>query len=177
MTDRPPKDPTSTIDIGTFKRAAARYPTGVVIVSARTGSHDHAMTVNSFTTVSLEPPLVLFCVERDARFHDAVTHKGHFGVSILAAQHRSVATWLSTPGRPLVGQLDQIPHEYSPNGCALIGGALAHLEAEITDVHSAGDHSIVVGLVTHLAMPDVPAAPLVYVRSGYHTQTPLGPAE
>lgn len=169
MTDRPANDPTSTIDIGAFKRAAARYPTGVVIVSARTGSHDHAMTVNSFTTVSLEPPLVLFCVERDARFHDAVAVTGHFGVSILAAQHRSVATWLSTPGRPLIGQLDQIPHEHSPNGCPLIGGALAHLEAQITDVHPAGDHSIVVGLVTHLAMPDDPAPPLVYVRSGYQT--------
>lgn len=164
MTER-----SAAIDIGAFKRAAARYPTGVVIVSARTGTHDHAMTVNSFTTVSLEPPLVLFCVERDARFHDAVTPSGHFGVSVLAARHRSVATWLSTPGRPLIGQLDQIPHDYSPNGCALISGALAHLEAVITAVHPAGDHSVVVGHVTHLAMPDDPEPPLLYVRSGYQT--------
>jgi len=169
VTGTPADESSSTIDVGAFKRAAARYPTGVVIVSARFGAHDHAMTVNSFTTVSLDPPLILFCVERDARFHEAVTHTGYFGVSVLAAQQRSVATWLATPGRPLIGQLDQIPHEYGPNGCALIGGALAHFEAAITDVHPAGDHSIVVGVVTHLAMPDDPAPPLVYARSTYQT--------
>lgn len=160
-------EPPVTIDEGAFKRAAARYATGVVVVSARAGAHDHAMTANSFTTVSLDPPLVLFCVERDARFHDAVIEMGRFGVSVLGAEHRRVATWLATQGRPLIGQLDGIPHEYGPSGCVLISGALAHFEAEVTDVHRAGDHSIVVGSVTHLSAPDEVPDALLYVRSRY----------
>lgn len=155
------------VDLGAFKRAAARYATGVVVVSTRAGAHDHAMTANSFTTVSLDPPLVLFCVERDARFHDAVIESGSFGISVLEAEHRRIATWLSTPGRPLIGQLDSVPHERGPGGTALVVGALAHLEADVTQTHHAGDHSIVVGSVTHLAAPDEPSAALLYVRSRY----------
>ena len=155
------------IEVGSFKRALGRYATGVVVVSARAGAHDHAMTANSFTAVSLDPPLVLFCVERDARFHDAVLESGIFGVSVLAVAHRAVAAWLATPGRPLIGQLDTVPHERGPNGSALVSGALSQLEARVTDVHRAGDHSIVVGRVLHLAAPDDPPAPLLYYRSRY----------
>src|SRR5690606_34664327 len=113
------------IDVGSFKRALGRYATGVVVVSAHSAGHDHAMTANSFTAVSLDPPLVLFCVERDARFHDAVLDTGVFGVSVLAAGQRPIATWLSTPGRPLIGQLDSVPHERGPHGSVLVEGAIA----------------------------------------------------
>ncbi|HHU08833.1 MAG TPA: flavin reductase [Intrasporangiaceae bacterium] len=155
------------IDVGGFKRALGRYATGVVVVSAHSAGHDHAMTANSFTAVSLDPPLVLFCVEQDARFHDAVQDAGVFGVSVLAAEHRSIATWLSTPGRPLIGQLTTVPHTRGPNDCVLISGALAHLECEIRDVHAAGDHSIVVGEVIHLTASDDPPPALLYYRSRY----------
>lgn len=155
------------IEVGAFKRALSRYATGVTIVSTRLGNHDHAMTANSFTGVSLDPALVLFCVEQDARFHDAVIDSGVFGVSILAAGQRSVATWLATQGRPLFGQLDSIPHEHGPRGAALITGAVAHLEAAVEGVHAAGDHSIIVGRVHHLAASDDSEAGLLYVRSRY----------
>lgn len=155
------------VDTGAFTRMAARYATGVVVVSTRAGAHDHAMTANSFTTVSLDPPLVLFCVDRDARFHDAVLESGSFGISILAAEHRRIATWLSTQGRPLIGQLDTVPHERGPGGSVLVAGALGHLEADVTDIHRAGDHSIVVGAVIHIEAPDEPPPALLYVRSRY----------
>ena len=160
------------LEVGAFKRALGRYATGVVVVSARAGAHDHAMTANSFTAVSLDPPLVLFCVERDARFHEAVLDAGVFGVSVLAAAQRRVAAWLATPGRPLIGQLDSVPLERGRLGCVLVSGALSHLEAEVRDVHSAGDHSIVVGEVQHLAAPDDPGPPLLYYRSRYAAGPP-----
>ena len=160
------------VETGQFKRALARYATGVVIVSARAGSHDHAMTANSFSAVSLDPPLVLFCVERDARFHDAVLEAGAFGVSVLAVEQRRIATWLATPGRPLIGQLESVPHERGRLGSALVSGALSWLEAEVRDVHRAGDHSIVVGEVLHLTLPDDPAPPLLYYRSRYAAGPP-----
>jgi flavin reductase (DIM6/NTAB) family NADH-FMN oxidoreductase RutF len=160
------------IETGEFKRALGRYATGVVIVSARAGTHDHAMTANSFTAVSLDPALVLFCVERDARFHEAVIDAGVFGVSVLAAGQRSIATWLATPGRPLIGQLDSVPHERGRFGCVLVSGAVSQLEAEVCDVHSAGDHSIVVGEVRHLLVPDDPGPPLLYHRSRYAAGPP-----
>ncbi|MDO5503265.1 MAG: flavin reductase family protein [Actinomycetia bacterium] len=154
-------------ETGEFRRALGRFTTGVAVISAHAGAHHHAMTANSFTSVSLEPPLVLFCVERDARFHDAVIESGVFGVSVLAADQRAIAVWLATPGRPLIGQLDRIAHEESPRGCALIEGAVATLEATVTAVHAAGDHSIVVGAVTFLDVPDEPAPGLLYSRSRY----------
>lgn len=160
------------IEVAELKRALGRYVTGVVVISARAGSHDHAMTANSFTAVSLDPPLVLFCVERDARFHDAVIEAGVFGVSVLAAGQRRVATWLATPGRPLIGQLESVPHERGRLGPALISGSLSQLEAEVRAVHPAGDHSIVVGEVRHLTMPDDPPPPLLYFRSRYAAGPP-----
>ena len=160
------------IEVAEFKRALGRLPTGVVVVSARAGSHDHAMTANSFTAVSLDPPLVLFCVERDARFHDAVIEAGVFGVSVLAVAQRRIATWLATPGRPLIGQLESVPHERGRLGSVLIAGALSQLEAEVSGVHPAGDHSIVVGEVRNLSMPDDPPPPLLYFRSRYAAGPP-----
>ncbi|GAB6900906.1 flavin reductase family protein [Kineosporia succinea] len=142
------------VDQGTFRRAVARFATGVCVVTSLEGRADHAMTVNSFTSVSLEPLLVLFCVEKEARFYDAVIDSGVWGVSILNPDQRPAASWLSNRGRPLVGQLDRIPHHRGPEtGVALLDGAVATMECRTTAVHEAGDHDIVIGEVVGAAVP------------------------
>src|ERR1700710_1785832 len=97
-------------DPSAYRRAMGRFATGVTVVTARAGDIDHAMTANTFTSVSLEPLLVLICVEREARFHDAVIEAGQWGVSVLDGSARAVSEWLATRGRPLHGQLDRAPH-------------------------------------------------------------------
>ncbi len=159
-------DALEPVDEGEFRAALARFATGVIVVSART-DRDHAMTASAFSSVSLDPPLVLVCVESAARFHEAIVDSGVWGVSILPREHRPVAQWLSRPGRPLVGQFDQVPHHRGRLGMVLIDDALATLECRTTAVHPAGDHSIVVGEVLSVGIADRPEDALVYFRSQY----------
>jgi flavin reductase (DIM6/NTAB) family NADH-FMN oxidoreductase RutF len=156
------------LHVARFRRAAARFVTGVTVVSTRVGATDHAMTANAFTSVSLDPVLVLVCVERDARFHDAVEAAGVWGVSVLAEASRGASQWLATRGRPLHGQLDRVPHHRGEvTGVPLLDQSLATFECRTTALHPGGDHSIVVGEVVAVELPDVPGRPLVYYRGGY----------
>jgi flavin reductase (DIM6/NTAB) family NADH-FMN oxidoreductase RutF len=150
-----------------FRRALARYATGVTVVTTRVDGVDHAMTANSFTSVSLDPMLVLVCVERSVRFHDAVLRSGLWAVSVLPAGDREAAEWFALRGRPLTGQLDRFPHSRgSLTDAAVLDSALASLEVRTTAVHDGGDHDIVVGEV--LALAQAPGdRPLLYYDSGY----------
>lgn len=156
--------------IALFRRAMSRLVTGVTVVTTFAGAHDHAMTANAIASVSLEPLLMLVCVERDARFHDAVLEAGAWGVSVLVADSRPAAQWLASAGRPIHGQLDAVPHHRgSLTGVALLDAALARIECRTTDVHPAGDHSIVVGQVVAVDVPDVSDPALTYYRGQYGT--------
>ncbi len=166
-----PEPAAPAADEALFRRAVGRFATGVCVVTAvEPGSRplDHAMTANAFTSVSIEPLLVLVCVETDARFHDAITDAGQWGVSILDATARPAADWLATRGRPLHGQLDRIPFHRGPvTGAALLDQAVAWLECRTWAVHPGGDHSIVVGEVVGVGLGDESAGSLIYHRSAY----------
>jgi len=154
-------------DHASFRRAAGQFASGIVVVTTPGG---HAMTVSAFASVSLNPPLVLFCAEKIARFHDAVLAEGSWAVSILAEDDEKTARWLATRGRPLDGQLDGVAHHLGPlTGAPVLDDALAVLECRTAAVHDGGDHSIVVGQVEAVAGPSKPAqhAPLVHYSGAY----------
>lgn len=158
----------AAVDPALFRRAVGRFTTGVTVVSTVTGGRDHAMTANAFASVSLDPLLVLVCVEQDTRFHDAVVEAGTWGVSVLDDRARGTAEWLSTPGRPAVGQLAPVGHHRGPvTGVALVDTSLATLECRTTAVHEAGDHVVVIGEVLSAGLAPDGHGPLVYHRSGY----------
>jgi len=160
----------STPDIDVFRRAMSRFATGVTVLTTRTRDLDHAMTANALTSVSLEPLLLLVCVEREARFYDAVLDAGVWGISVLTGRDRPGADWLATRGRPLHGQLDRIPHHRGPQtGVALLDGALSTIECRTIAVHPAGDHSIVVGEVVSVTTAAHPGEALLYYRGRYVT--------
>ncbi|YAL83996.1 flavin reductase family protein [Dermacoccaceae bacterium W4C1] len=161
----------SDVDPDAYRHAVGRFATGVTVVSTRVGTMDHAMTANAVCSVSLEPVLMMVSIEKDARLHDALVEAGVFGVSILSTDQRSIAAWLATRGRPLHGQLGQVPHRRGEHtGVALINDALATFELQISDIHSAGDHSLVVGNVLSLQTHPDPGAALVYYRGRYGVQ-------
>ena len=158
----------SGVDPADFRSAASRFATGVTVVSARLDGIDHAMTVTSFTSVSLDPVLVLFCAEKVARFHDAVLASGTWAVSVLDVNAEKASRWLATRGRPLEGQLDAFRHHPGPlTGAPVLDDALAVMECRTTAVHDGGDHSIVVGEVLAVGEPRPGAAPLLYYGSRY----------
>lgn len=140
-----------------FRRAASRYATGIALVTTVVDGTDHAMTANSFASVSLDPLLALVCVERDSRFHTAVLAAGVWAVCFLPAGPEGTARWFATRGRPLAGQFDQFPTVRGANGCLLLQSALAGLELTTDRVLPAGDHDIVVGAVS--AIHDPPSGP------------------
>jgi flavin reductase (DIM6/NTAB) family NADH-FMN oxidoreductase RutF len=155
-----------------FRRAMGEFVTGVTVVTTVADGVDHAMTANAFTSVSLDPPLVLLCVERVTRFHAAVVASGAWAVSVLPAGSEHAARWLATRGRPLIGQLQDIPHRRGPyTGAALVDGALATLECRTRARHDGGDHEIVLADVLAAELP--PSAhvsapsPLLYHRGRY----------
>jgi flavin reductase (DIM6/NTAB) family NADH-FMN oxidoreductase RutF len=162
----------SDVEQAAYRRAAGQFPSGIVVVTTGAG---HAMTVSAFASVSLEPPLVLFCAEKIARFHDAVLAAGSWGVSILAGDGEKTARWLATRGRPLDGQLDEIPHHPGAvTGAPPLDGALAALECQTFAVYDGGDHSIIVGRVIAVDGPaDPPASgPLVHYAGRYRPLRP-----
>jgi flavin reductase (DIM6/NTAB) family NADH-FMN oxidoreductase RutF len=157
-------------DVDTFRQAMGRFATGVSMLTTRTRDIDHAMTASALTSVSLEPLLLLVCIDREGRFHDAVLEAGLWGVSVLTADQRPVADWLATRGRPLHGQLDRVPHHHgAATGVALSDDALSTFECRTTAVHQGGDHSIVVGEVVSVASRPQSAQALVYYRGRYDT--------
>jgi flavin reductase (DIM6/NTAB) family NADH-FMN oxidoreductase RutF len=157
-------------DSDLFRRAISRFATGVTVLTTRSRDNDHAMTANALTSVSLEPLLMLVCVEREARFHDAVLEAGIWGLSVLSADNRPAADWLATRGRPLHAQLARIAHHRGPQtGVPLLDDALSTFECRTTAVYPGGDHSIVVGEVVSAASAVHPGAALVYYRGRYET--------
>jgi flavin reductase (DIM6/NTAB) family NADH-FMN oxidoreductase RutF len=160
----------AALDADAFRRTAGHFASGVTVVTTRLDGIDHAMTASAFTSVSLDPVSVLVCVDREARFRDAVLDSQTWAVSVLSTAGRRAANWFATKGRPLVGQLDRFPYHRGPaTGAALLDEAIAWLECRTLAVYDGGDHDIVLGEVVDMALGDRDAAPLVYYRSRYVT--------
>ncbi len=163
--------------IAEFRRSMGRFATGITVVTTKLDGIDHAMTANSFTSVSLDPLLVLVCVERETRFHEAVIETGTWGVSVLAADQRRHALWFATRGRPLEGQFMQVPHVAGPRtGAALLVGAVTTMECRTSTTWQAGDHDVLLGEVLELGPVDLQADPLLYWSSEYRTVGPEVPS-
>ena len=156
------------VDPAAFRLSASRFASGIVVVSTSLDGVSHAMTATAFTAVSVDPLLVLVCVEKIARFHDAVLATGTWAVSVLGEESEKAAAWLATRGRPLEGQLDAFRHHAGPaTGAPILDDALTAMECRTTAVHDGGDHSIVVGEVIGVSGPRSPGRPLLYYAGQY----------
>ncbi len=122
------------------------YPTGVTVITALApGAGPVGLTATSFTSVSLDPPLVLACVDLASSSHDLLTLAGVFCVNILSAGQVDLAARFSTePGET---RFEGVSWHEGRSGAPVLEGAVAFLECAVDQVHSAGDHSIVVGRV------------------------------
>jgi flavin reductase (DIM6/NTAB) family NADH-FMN oxidoreductase RutF len=122
----------------------ACFPTGVTIVAARDAAGDPVgLTVNSFASVSLDPPLVLVCIGHGSNSHDPIVGARGFTVSVLAANQGEVA--LRFAARPSEGRFEDVAWRTAPSGHPVIEGAAAWLDCVIDEVIKAGDHSILLG--------------------------------
>ncbi len=153
-----PRDPVE------FRRVLGHFATGVAAVTGLDDGAPVGLLVNSFTSVSLDPPLVAFCVARTSGSWPLLRRAPRLCVSFLAADQREQARRLATPGAAKFRGVVWWP---SPSGLPVLDGALAWLECAIEAEHPAGDHVIVVTRVCHLAWSEGAAGPLVFYRGAY----------
>ncbi len=153
-----------TFDSRAFRNALGTFPTGVAVVTTTASAEHHmGITVNSFTSVSLDPPLVLWCMNKKSDRYHAFTNARSYTVSILGAEHKEVSTQLARPGRH---NLDGIALRGTRLGPPALADALAAFECEAQSVHEAGDHAILVGRVVNFTRQES-GEPLVYFRGKY----------
>jgi flavin reductase (DIM6/NTAB) family NADH-FMN oxidoreductase RutF len=156
------------VDQRQFRRVASRFTTGICVAATRHLDVDHAMTVSAFNTVSLDPLLVLVCVEKITRFHDAVLGSGSWAVSVLSEDAEEVARWFAEKARPTGGQMADYAHRLGPvTGMPVLDQAMAVLECRTRAVYDGGDHDILLGDVVGLWSDPSPRRPLLYFEGGY----------
>jgi len=146
-----------------FRRVCSRFASGVTIISVvdSTGV-PHGMTASSFTSVSLDPPLILVCVRSGARFLEAVNSSEHFAVSILDETQRALSERFAGAG---YDRFDGVTWKPGATGVPLFPGVLASLECARFRTVNAGDHEILIGKVLHANWKE--GEPLVHFGSQY----------
>jgi flavin reductase (DIM6/NTAB) family NADH-FMN oxidoreductase RutF len=151
------------IDDAQFKLAMSHFATGVTVVTTELGGTLYGLTVTSFASLSLHPPLVLVCVEKSVKSHDAIATSRKFAVNVLAAQQSGLSDRFASRG---ADKFTGVEWHDGTLGVPLIANALATIECRLHGQLPGGDHSIFVGEVVSVASRD--GNPLVYFRSGYH---------
>jgi flavin reductase (DIM6/NTAB) family NADH-FMN oxidoreductase RutF len=156
------------LDPGRFRHVVSQFATGVTVVSTVLDGVRYGLTVNSFTSVSLDPLLVLFCCEIDCAFHAPVLSAGRWGVSVLSDRQAEESAWFATRGAPGVDQFDGRPGvRIGPAlGVPLLAGSLATFECRTWTTYEGGDHTVVVGEVVD-ATTRADGDPLLYFGSHY----------
>jgi flavin reductase (DIM6/NTAB) family NADH-FMN oxidoreductase RutF len=154
------------MDDARFKEAMSHFASGVTVVTTEHDGTPFGMTVASFASLSLHPPLVLVCIEKAVKTHDAITAAGKFAVSILSREQADVSgRFASKSDDKFAG----ITVRQGEHGLPLIDGAICTLECRVQEQLPGGDHTIFVGEVLDSATGE--GAPLVYYRSAYREIT------
>jgi flavin reductase len=155
----------------TLREVMSSFATGITVLTAG-GDHCHGMTANAFSSVSLDPPLVLCCIARTAQMHEAILRSRHFGVNVLSAEQEHVARYFASRDRPRgLAQFDEVdwfPGAHS--GAPLLTNSLAWLDCALTEVYHGGDHSIFLGTV--LDAERRPGEALLFFAGGFHQGMP-----
>jgi flavin reductase ActVB len=149
-----------------FRDAMARFPSGVVIATARDEAGEaHGFTASSFCSVSADPPLVLLCLATSATCHPVFARCHAFAISILHSRQVEHAIRFATKGASKFTNLDLTD---TANGQPSLSRALVALDCIVEDRHPAGDHTIIIGNVQHVALGDE-EPPAVYYSRAFHT--------
>ena len=158
-----------THDTREIRNALGRFPTGVTVITTQTqGGKLEGLTANSFSALSLDPPLVLWSISRKSASVANFVEAGHFAINVLRAGQSSVSHRFATPRE---NKFEGMPFESGVGGVPLLEGALARFECKTETTIDGGDHLLFVGRVQRLSYGD--GEPLIFNAGKYCTATPL----
>jgi flavin reductase (DIM6/NTAB) family NADH-FMN oxidoreductase RutF len=147
-----------------FKQAMASWASGVTVVTSRAGDRLHGMTVSDFGGVSIDPPLVLVCANKDSITLEMVDAEKCFAVNVLAAGQDSLSNHFASKATE-DARFDGIDSIEGKTGAPLLPEALASFDCNLVATHDAGDHVILVGQVEEVSVRE--GDPLLHYRGGY----------
>ena len=155
-----------SIDATRYRQIVGEFATGVTVVTTAVDGRLHGMTANALTSVSLDPLLLLLCVDKQAHAHRQLAEGSRFAVNILTAEQEEVSRIFAVSAEPEQGRLQGVPFHLGANGQPVLEGCLAYLECAVADRCVGGDHTIFIGAVLD---GDVlrEAPPLLFYRGAY----------
>jgi flavin reductase (DIM6/NTAB) family NADH-FMN oxidoreductase RutF len=150
-----------------FRAALGRFASGVTVITVETAEGDvHGMTANAFCSVSLQPPLVLVCIDHLAETYLRVRERGEFGVSVLKEEQEALSEFFADPERnPDAAYRLGVRFRKMKSGTPVLETALANLDCHVVGAHVGGDHTIFVGEVREVTLSE--GTPLLYFRGRY----------
>ena len=159
-----PPAASSAVDGARFRQVLGHFPTGVTVVTASSDEGPVGLSVGSFTSVSLHPPLVAFCAGASSTSYPRIEAAGHFCVNVLAEDQEEIARIFADKGDDKFDGIGWRPSVVTR--APVINGVLAWIDCQIDAIHEAGDHWIVVGRVLDLEIGHE-GGPLVFFRGGF----------
>ena len=153
----------TAVDASAFKRALSAFASGVSVVTTEHQGHWFGITVTAFSSVSLNPPLVLICIEKSVRAHDAIAKAERYAVNILSENQEEVSRRFASRAE---NKFEGLSTRMGELKVPLLEGVLATLECRLRETLPGGDHSIYVGEVVSVKTYD--GKPLLYFRAAYH---------
>ena len=146
-----------------FRAVMRRFPTGVTVVTTIYDGVPKGFTANAFSSVSAQPPMVLICVNRQARSHPLISRAGHFCVNLLRLDQQAIAERFAS--HEPVNPFESIPYSTATTGSPVLENTLAYLDCELAEEHTAGTHTVFIGTVLACGVRD--GAPLGYFNAAY----------
>jgi flavin reductase (DIM6/NTAB) family NADH-FMN oxidoreductase RutF len=160
------------IDPADYRRVLGNFPTGVTVIATHHDGVTTGLAVGSFFSVSLDPPLVGFCVGKSSNTWTVIEPAGHFVVNVLSDQQTELSGVFAGKGEDKFSGVEWKPGP--GHGSPRIDGCLAHIDCSLEQVVDAGDHRIVLGRVHALDVQDGGVGPLLFFRGGYGRFDQLG---
>ncbi len=155
-------------DSRAFRDLCGRFATGITVVTMHDGDQAHGMTVNAFTSVSLDPLLLLICIDKTASVYEALERAGAFAVNILADDQRELAEFFAHHGREDEGDaMGGFTYRDGKTGSPILDGTLGWADCRFWRQADAGDHTVVMGEVVDMDLSQPDGLPLLFYASGY----------
>ena len=153
------------VDPDLFRGTLSNWASGVTVVTSRRGEDVRGMTASAFCSVSLDPPLVLVCVDKSAIFHDFVAKSGTFAINMLGREQEEISRACASRKVEESRRLEGVPYHEEATGSPVLDHAIGYLDCKVENAYEGGDHTIFVGRSKPPGARE--GEPLLYFRSAY----------